>query len=269
MENKCKVKNCIKPYSSKGYCHKHYENFHKYGHPLGKFKGNKKARIDAFKKRKIWELNRVSFTCKIKGCKKNHSSKGYCKKHYAMFRYRKIKGYSLDFTKSVFHQCEIPDCKNRTYRNKKYCCKHLYRIKHHLPLDLNIRTSIKGERNPNWNGGTSEYPNHYQMKLLRIKKLKQTKGLCEICSEKGKEVHHKDGSKTNHTIKNFIFLCHKCHMKIFHSKPHISKYTKLYGMTLIEMARKYGGTASKYLCWQKQGKLKKYLNSLTKSETSL
>ena len=121
---------------------------------------------------------------------------------------------------------------------------------------------LKGEKNVNWNGGTSEYPNHYLMKLNRKIKLKQTNGKCEICGNIANQIHHIDNSKNNHLLNNLLVVCRKCHNKI-HSgrKNSTSKFIRLYGMTLKEMANRYGGSSNKYFEWHKQGILKKFAES--------
>ena len=71
----------------------------------------------------------------------------------------------------------------------------------------------KGSNNINWRGGVSEYPDHHSMKKARAKKLKIVGGKCEDCGETTKtlQVHHLDGSKDNHVLKNLKILCPKCH----------------------------------------------------------
>jgi transcriptional regulator with XRE-family HTH domain len=68
-----------------------------------------------------------------------------------------------------------------------------------------------------------EYENHYAMKKNRLQVLKESNFICVYCGGKAIEVHHKDGSKSNHEPDNLIPVCHKCHMKIHSTKnegPH-------------------------------------------------
>lgn len=62
-----------------------------------------------------------------------------------------------------------------------------------------------------------DYLDHYTMKQNRLKVLKANCHRCAICGGVATEIHHKDGSKSNHDIKNLMPICHKCHMKL-HSK---------------------------------------------------
>ena len=49
----------------------------------------------------------------------------------------------------------------------------------------------KGENNPRWNGGNSQYPDHAELKRVRVEVLKKSKGKCEICEKPAKIVHLK------------------------------------------------------------------------------
>ena len=101
---------------------------------------------------------------------------------------------------------------------------------------------LKGSKNPNWNNGTSEYKNHYQMKINRLEKLKQTKGKCEVCEIDAKMIHHNDENKNNHAISNLTVLCNKHHVLIHNideKKPYkTSKFIRKYGMTIREMIQR-------------------------------
>ena len=63
-----------------------------------------------------------------------------------------------------------------------------------------------------------DYLDHYTMKQNRLKVLKANNYQCAICNDKATEIHHKDGSKSNHDIKNLLPVCHKCHMKLHTQK---------------------------------------------------
>lgn len=103
------------------------------------------------------------------------------------------------------------------------------------------RASMKGENNPRWNGGTSDYPDHYLMKCNRIKKLKSTKNRCEICGNKATMIHHKDGKKDNHELLNLLSVCHKCHATLHAPRKNkTSKFMRLFGYTLNELSKKTG-----------------------------
>lgn len=111
-----------------------------------------------------------------------------------------------------------------------------------------------GELNPRWNGGVSEYPDHYELKKKRIEALKRTKGLCEICGSHAEIVHHIDGSKDNHSLENLIPLCKNCHKPLhandekgkYNDSRH-SKYISLYGFTLRELAQIFNEKNAYYM----------------------
>ena len=63
----------------------------------------------------------------------------------------------------------------------------------------------------------AEYPNHAYFKKTRLIKLIDVNYKCEICHEEAKVVHHIDGTKDNHAVENLKALCHKCHIRVYHS----------------------------------------------------
>ena len=98
--------------------------------------------------------------------------------------------------------------------------------------------SLKGSKNPRWNNGASEYKNHAILKKIRLEVLKRDEYKCKVCNKEATEIHHKDEIKENHDANNLISVCHKCHMNQFH-KGCTSKYKKIYGLSLKEMANKF------------------------------
>ena len=97
-----------------------------------------------------------------------------------------------------------------------------------------ISEAHKGSKNPRWNGGVSQYPNHCELKKNRIKALNIKNYKCEDCGEPAKYTHHKNRDKSDHSIENLKVLCRKCHSK-YHNN---SKYFRLYGMTITEISSK-------------------------------
>ena len=126
---------------------------------------------------------------------------------------------------------------------------------------------FRGEKNPRWNGGTSEYPNHAEMKRNRLQKLKKAKNKCEVCGDPAFCIHHLDGSVDNHSMDNLAILCKKCHHVLhagrrevnFSDRPKTSKYIREYGMTLRQMAEQFGGTEGVYHKMHHEGKLKDFI----------
>jgi RecJ-like exonuclease len=91
------------------------------------------------------------------------------------------------------------------------------------------------------------------MKKLRKEVLEEAGYICEKCGGRADRIHHKDFDKSHQAKENYMPICHGCNLK-FHSK-----YRWLYGLTLQEMADKYGGGPSKYSLLESQGRLKEYL----------
>ena len=137
------------------------------------------------------------------------------------------------------------------------------------------RKAMLGDNNPRWNNGVSEYPNHIILKKNRIKILKKTHGKCELCGISAKIIHHKDGSKNNHDLKNLIALCRNCH-NIIHTDDSeisalevrgISKYKRLYGLSLKELGKLFNVHPSTILYWLKNPYKKQWLEKQIKNNT--
>ncbi len=119
----------------------------------------------------------------------------------------------------------------------------------------------RGARNGRWNGGSFQYPNHPEMKRQRIKAFTRTKGRCEICGETARHIHHIDEDKSNHILDNLLVVCTNCHGAIHsgenssHRGPHgTSKYKRLYGYSIKEMATIIGCSTAWIYSRMKTGK---------------
>ena len=127
------------------------------------------------------------------------------------------------------------------------------------------REAMKGENNPRWNGGNSDYPNHAEFKRTRIEVLKRSKGKCEICGEPAKLVHHIDGKKDNHNIDNLIALCWLCHEplhnndngKSFKGRP--IKYSLICNLSVKDISKRFGVCTGTIYHWLNNPKKAKWL----------
>ena len=117
----------------------------------------------------------------------------------------------------------------------------------------------KGELNPKWNNGTSEYPNHALMKRNRKIVLKGANYICEYCGGKANQIHHKDLSKGNHSIENLAPCCHKCNHQ--RKVAYTSKFKRLYGKSGKEIAQIFKVAPSTITRWYREGKLPTVLPS--------
>lgn len=128
-----------------------------------------------------------------------------------------------------------------------------------------ISESMKGENNPRWNGGNSEYPNHAELKRIRIEVLKKSKGKCEICGKLAKLVHHIDGDKSNHNINNLMAVCSKCHLALHHDDslmPNSNrplKYSLVCGMSIKRISEIFGVCTGTIYYWIKNPEKEKWL----------
>lgn len=130
---------------------------------------------------------------------------------------------------------------------------------HPHTVETRVKMSISkmGNKNPRWNDGASEYPNHSVLKRRRFEVLKMARGKCKICNEHAHVVHHIDDSKDNHELTNLMALCRKCHMALhkdeykkgFLGRP--SKYRVKYGVSQGEVAELFGVTPPTIDNWLK------------------
>lgn len=198
----CNIIGCGQPHSAKGFCFKHYMRF------KNTSEGGKQ--------------------CNFSGCKRTHYAKGFCRKHHSMLL---LKG-KVEYKKRFF-QCQAENCHNKGPYSLGYCNHHYNRFKAGIQFDSKLYETMKGPGNPRWNGGTSEYPNHHQMKKVRLEVLKEANYICHFCGNPSNEIHHKDLSKNNHSKENLVAVCRKCQMKF--KKSYTSKFKRIYGLTFKEL----------------------------------
>ena len=204
--------------------------------------------IDKIKKslQRYWKIHRINYFCKIKDCNRKYYAKEYCYNHYIQLYFYPIHKKECALSRRKYylktrilgnHKCFVPKCNKLVHKKYKYCYRHNLRYKKHRSLDLSIKYTLKGKRNPMWKGGIAEYPNHYLMKKNRLIILLHNP-ICEICNKKpAVEVHHKNGDKSDHRLSNLAASCRKCNASI-RFKPNISKYRRLYGINMEEIVEK-------------------------------
>ena len=190
--------------------------------------------------------------CKVVGCQNKHFAKELCHAHYELKRRNGDAVYKA-------HKCLVPSCNKKVW--DVYCLKHKRQFRLGIPFDSPAGWAVKGKRNQHWNGGTSQYKDHYLLKKLRKKIIIEKKGKCEICGGRGNEIHHRDENKANHVLENLILCCHKCHFKVFHTGVRKkSKYMKNYGFQAQEIAIKLGVSPSMISVYHRKGILNEVLS---------
>ncbi len=158
-------------------------------------------------------------------------------KKYLDLDWLKEKGKKLN----IYEIAKI--CNTSPTRIKGYAFAHNIKIKEKKPkLTEDGRKSMseskKGSRNPRWNNGASRYRDHCKLKRNRIKVFESNNYKCEHCEKPARETHHINKNKADHSIKNLLVLCSKCHGKLHRGTTKNSKYRRLYGMSLLEIANK-------------------------------
>ncbi len=83
-----------------------------------------------------------------------------------------------------------------------------------------IASQRTGNKNSNWNGGSSNIPYPFDFNISLKKKIEERDNhTCQICGKlkisrcSRFAVHHIDYDKNNSSEDNLIFLCEKCHNK--------------------------------------------------------
>ena len=180
----CQIEGCNKKEHARGLCNSHYQLARRRGTLMPKFKSDK--------------------CCVISGCGRPQYAKSLCTRHYSAM----IRGALGQVDK----RCIIPNCQHHVETDHPFCDVHMMRWLNSMRLKRK-NVSIRGERNHRWNGGTSGYKNHYDMKKIRKVKMEQAGYKCELCHTDNKrlQLHHKDRTKYNHNIENLLLLCTACH----------------------------------------------------------
>ncbi len=221
----CKVENCDRQARVKKYCKGHYYRLYNTGS------------LYLYGSLVLGKSNFEEKKCLIENCKMEHYAKGYCEFHWR----RNRKGGNLNTPKHYKDKKYPEGCISMGCNNENssggYCGTHSNRLKKNIPFGRPI--GIKGELNPRWSGGVSEYPNHYLMKKNRKIILGQH-SICQNCKIKPAiEVHHIDESKDNHSLDNLMAVCSKCNSNLRSNKKNNSKYKRLHGKTLSEFSQIY------------------------------
>lgn len=229
MKNKkCLVKECNKSYKAKGYCVNHYMIY--------KNKG----------------LIKGYLICSVIGCAFTVYAKGLCHNHYEL----NLRNGKPQYKAHSPQKCKVDNCNELATPLRELCNFHQRRQLNGTPLSIPKGSAFKSERNPRWNGGTSEYPNHAVMKRVRKEVLKEANYICHFCGGLADRIHHLDKSKNNHSKENLIPICAKCHCKF-----NQSKFKKLYGFKRLEMIKKLSLPYYKFDYLHKNNMLKPYLRT--------
>jgi hypothetical protein len=221
---KCMI--CERNHFGLGFCVVHY---HAYKNPR---KGRRKG-IGGWPKGKRRVNQEI---CKVDGCKKRVHTKNMCRSHYNLNHRNGNPVYI--YTQSF---CAATGCKRHIKVGSLFCAIH-------QRMYLTPRTNIRGDKNHRWNGGTSEYPNHYQMKKIRKEILSEANYKCQFngpnCRMMADRVHHKNGLKKDHNKANFMAVCSTCHgflhrgrvnkavNKIRHGKKTYLEWHKITGLSI-------------------------------------
>lgn len=233
----CSIEGCDKPVRARELCNKHLTRMY---HGISDMRPGNLPRKGQGKGRKLppWKPNDPRYKnrgrlCDVPECVGLFYAKGLCRSHYHR---TKRKGFLADRLPIIPHKCIIDGCHNETKAGHGLCKTHYDRKR--KGTDLNRPIGVKGELNYNWKGGVAEYPDHSKLKKVRKQVLKEENYTCFVCGSHTNQVHHLDGTKSNHDRSNLHACCHSCNIKF--AGKHQSKYTRAYGKTQKELSRELG-----------------------------
>jgi len=189
--------------------------------------------------------------CIVKDCRLKYYGKGYCHKHYHNYkRCGNPLGKKNGKLLGKFIKCF--NCGKKIYR-------YLHQFKKYKKFFCSYKCSVHKKNNPNWRGGTAEYPNHYLMKKQRLIILMNNHE-CEICGKPATEIHHKNGNKADHRLSNLVAICHKCNLGI-RFRPNNTPFYQKYKMSSYQMAKRLNISYSILYRLRKQNVLDSVLKS--------
>ena len=195
--------------------------------------------------------------CIIFHCQKPIYAALLCRTHYEQARkfHTTLPYFSV--------RCQVPTCNTifaiGSLNRKQFqlCNMHQTKKKHRfqqmLPTttaSLAQRMSNAGVRNGRWNGGTSEYPDHYYFKQQRLLVLNAAHHLCR-CGSRALVVHHLNHNTADHRLENLEALCRKCHRHQHRTTVYRSKFRIKFGKTLQELANEHAVTSGTIKRWFK------------------
>ena len=190
--------------------------------------------------------------CDVPGCGKTFYAKGLCHTHHASLIRRGFLACSVRF----WGNCIVSGCDKEAKGSHGLCGFHYQRKISGIQLEK--PKGNNGPLNIHWNGGVSEYPNHYQMKKIRKVVLAEENYTCHFCGHPANQIHHLDHSKTNHVRSNLVACCHSCNIAL--AGPHQSKYTRAYGKSLKELSKQLGLYSYKITAMHRNGILRRALH---------
>jgi len=240
----CKIEGCTQTVVARGLCSLHYNRIRR---GCTDMRPEKMACWDT-RQRKEHGL------CKIEKCNGKHYAKGLCKYHYSNLikTGNPIRKRSYKNKKMV--KCIVDGCDNYAISSSKYGMCTFHRERKLNGIDLNRPKGNKGENNTNWKGGVSFYPDHYQLKKNRLLVLNSAGWICAKCGGKANSVIHKDGSRDNHEIANLEARCNNC-IDQKRAKKKTSKFIRIYGNTLKEIAVRLNVADVTVLIWHRKNML--------------
>jgi hypothetical protein len=199
----CSIPDCNKPVLARGWCSRHYRNWHRTGEPVAK---------------RQWV--RLPEKCIVAGCDREPRGRGMCMTHWQRW---KIYGNPLVGARKSKGICSVEDCEAYC-TSHGFCSKHLWRWQHHGdPLVINPPRTVAV---PTYSGM------HY-----RLRKRKTRICSTEGCPRTNTEMTliHGRGTLSDKTgryagrlyslrFEDYAELCASCHHRYDGMVKNLGKY---------------------------------------------
>ena len=112
--------------------------------------------------------------------------------------------------------------------------KYAWFKKGHISWNKGIKSHMRGENHPNWQGGKSFEPYSIDWtETLKRAIRERDHYLCQLCNLYGNNIHHIDYNKKNCNPDNLITLCFKCHRKTGSNRDYWENYFNNYKLKRI------------------------------------
>lgn len=198
---------------------------------------NRSIRMSGKKRNPCTEEHKRKISQFMKGNKYGLRNKGKKKPPLTEETKRKIAESMKGKNLGTFRTKEQKEKLSLLYRGKSNLFlkgktfEEIHGIEKSKQLKKNLSEANKGDKHPNWNGGSSFEPYGFEFTFeLKLKIKVRDNFRCRICNleEKGNQqsfhIHHIDYNKKNNISENLVTLCRSCHIRTNYNRDSWKEY---------------------------------------------
>lgn len=198
----------------------------------------KKGHIPYFKGKKLLEeqIRKRTETRRKNGWFKNpeKTSKKMSENMKGKKKPLRTEEHKRNLTKAAKGRYHLEETKRKIRETMKTKKKSKEQIEDLLKAGMKNRFQkgqFSGEKHFNWQGGISFEPYTTDWtETLRRAIRERDNYICQLCSQYGNTVHHKNYIKEDCNLNNLITLCRKCNTKVNFNRDYWKQYfSKHYG----------------------------------------